>query len=165
MNKKSKWKAIKSVWGAVVIFSVIVSILSFFLQISGTVDFWSLLVLPLHSFLITQIPIYYAILLAVVCLTFYSVIRLVRKTKEPILDLSYGRRLALLCETPRTPEFLKQQYDNWKSQERGVFIGGYHFDDYMKRLEKQGFLQYVDGDWRVTKKALDYIDKYHGRQG
>jgi hypothetical protein len=32
----------------------------------------------------------------------------------------------------------------------------------MKRLEKQGFLKYVDSRWQITEKALDYIKKYHG---
>lgn len=79
-----------------------------------------------------------------------------------ILDLNYGRKIALLCQAPRTTEFLRQQYDYWKSQSSVAVIGGYEFDDYMKRLEKESFLVYVNGKWQVTTKALEHISKYHG---
>jgi predicted transcriptional regulator len=43
-----------------------------------------------------------------------------------------------------------------------ILAGGYDFNDYMKRLEKQGYLKYRNGKWEATDKALDYIEKYHG---
>jgi uncharacterized protein with von Willebrand factor type A (vWA) domain len=36
------------------------------------------------------------------------------------------------------------------------------FDEYMKSLQKEGYLKYGDGKWKVSDKALDYIEKYHG---
>jgi len=162
MNKKSKRKSIKSIWGVIVVLSVILGIISSVLQISGTVDFWSLLVLPLYAFFITEIRIYYAILFVIACIIIYSVIKH-RKRKSCILDFNDARKIALLCQTPKTTDFLRQHYDHWESQTSWVFIGGYGFDDFMKRLEKESFLEYVNGKWHVTTKALEYISKYHGR--
>lgn len=79
-----------------------------------------------------------------------------------ILDLDYGRQIAILCQTPRTTDYLRGKYEEWESRSRAILIGGYGFDDYMKRLEKQGYLKYRNGKWEVTDKALGYIEKYHG---
>jgi len=163
MSKKSVWQTVKSVWKAIVGLSVILSIASFVLQVWGIIDFWRLLVLPLYVFFTTKIPIYYVVLFVAICIVIYSVTRTAKKPKSCILDFTDGRKIALVCQTPRTTDFLRQQYDYWKSQERGIFIGGYGFDDYMKRLEKEGFLKYIDGTWQVTTKALEYVKKYHGK--
>jgi len=162
MNKKTKWQTIKSVWKIVGVLSVILGIVASVLQISGAVNFWILLVPPLYALLITQIPIYYAILFPAVCIAVYSAIKFTERRMSCILDLEDGRKIALLCQTPRTTEFLKQQYNYWQSQRSFVFIGGYGFDGYMKRLEKEGYLNYVNEKWQVTTKALEYISKYHG---
>ena len=162
--KKSVWKTTKSVWKVIVGLSVILSIISFVLQISGIVNFWSLLVLPLYDSLVTNIPIYYVILFAIVLMIIlFSAIKLRNRHKKCILDLVDGRRIAILCQTPRTTDFLRQRYDFWESQSTVKVIGGYNFDDFMKRLEKEGFLKYLNGKWQVTTKALEYIKKYHGR--
>jgi hypothetical protein len=163
MNNKSKWQTIKSTWKIIVGLSVILGIITSLLQISGTVDFWGLLVLPLNAFLITEIPIYYAVLFVTTCVMLYYFVRRLRnKYKSCILDLNYGRKIALLCQIPRTTDFLRQQYNYWESQSSVTVIGGYGFDDYMKRLEKESFLVYANGKWQVTIKALEYISKYHG---
>lgn len=163
MNKKSKWETIKTVWGVIVIFSVILGIIASILQISGVVNFWGLLVLPLYAFLTTEIPLYYAILFVIASIVIsYTAIKLRKRYKRYILDLEDGRRIALLCQTRRTTEFLRQRYDYWESQSGVVVLGGYRFNDYMKRLEKEGFLEYINGKWQVTNKALEYIKKYHG---
>jgi hypothetical protein len=61
-----------------------------------------------------------------------------------------------------TTEYLRQKYEEWESRSKVAILGGYGFDDYMKRLEKQGYLKYRNEKWEVTDKALDYIGKYHG---
>ena len=119
-----------------------------------------------------NIPIYYVILLAIGCVVSYFTIKLmylgVRRLarrmamRKSILDLNYGRRIATLCQTPRTADFLRQQYDNWESQSHVLVIGGLSFDDYLKRLDNEGFLEYSNGKWQSTRKALEYIAKYHG---
>jgi hypothetical protein len=108
-----------------------------------------------------------AILLAVlVFVLFYPIFRFRTHRfgthRSNILDLDYGRWLAELCETPRTTDYLRGKYEEWKSRSRVAVIGGYDFEDYMKQLEKQGYLIYQNEKWHVTDKALDYIDKYHG---
>ena len=164
MSKKTKRQAIKTVWGVIVVLSVILGLIASILQLSGTVDFWTLLFLPIYTLLITETPIYHAILfVAVVIIVLYFAVKLRRRGKSCILDLEDGRKIAILCQTPRTTDFLRQQYDFWQRQSGVVVLGGYNFDDYMKRLEREGFLEYINGQWRVTQKALAYIVKYHGR--
>jgi len=164
MSNKSKWQTIKSLWKVIVGLSVILSIITAFLQLSGAVNLWSLLVLPLYDFLVADIPIYYAIFSIVVfVIILFSAIKLRNRNKKCFLDFVDGRKLAILCQTPRTTDFLRQQYDYWESQSTWTVIGGYNFDDFIKGLEKEGFLVYENGNWHVTTKALEYIKKYHGR--
>jgi len=128
------------------------------LQIVGTVDFWSLLILPLNSILSSSISVYYVVLFIVVLIILsYSFIKL-RGRRENILDHLYGRRIAILCQTPRTTQYLRQRFEEWN---RGV-IGGYGFENYIKDLEKQGYLIYRNEKWETTDKALDYLEKYSG---
>jgi len=155
MSKKSVWQ--KSIWRAIIGLSAILTIIASILQISGTINVWNLFV-----FFSTSIPLYYAILFVIALIIIsYSAIKF-RKRHKNILDFHDARKIALLCQEPRTTDFLRQQYDYWQSQSTWVFIGGYGFDDYMKRLEKEGYLNYVNGKWQVTTKALEYISKYHG---
>ena len=160
MNKKSKWQF---VWKIIGILSGILTIIASVLQIFGLVDFYGLLLLPLYTFLITEIPIYYTVLFVATCvLLYYFVRRLRNRYGSRILDFSDARKIALLCQTPRNTEFLREQYDYWQRQSTVFIAGGYGFDDYMKRLEKESFLEYSNGKWQVTTKALEYIRKYHG---
>lgn len=162
MNKKSKWQIKKSVWKIIVGLSIILGIISSVLQISGTVDFWSLLVLPLYAFRIIEIPIYYAVLFVTACVVlYYSVTKLRNRYERCILDYLDGRKIALLCRTPRTTDFLRQQYDYWVSQ--SSWGPSPTLEYYMKRLEKQGFLVYINRKWQITSQASEYILKYHGR--
>jgi hypothetical protein len=160
MPKRSKWHA--SIWKIIVALSVILGLITSILQVFGAVDFGDLLFHPLYDFLTSSIPIYYVVVLAlIIAIVYYSTIRL-RGYRSCILDLEDGRRIAILCQTPRTTEYLRQKYEEWESRSEVAVIGGFVFDDYMKRLEKQGFLKYRNGKWEVTKEALDYVAKYHG---
>ena len=157
---KSKWYT--SVWKVIGVLAVIFGLLASALQVFGAIDFMSLLVLPLYSFFTSSISIYYVVLiLAVVLVVLFLLLRF-RGHRSNILDHDYGRWLAELCQTPRTTDYLRGKYEDWESRSRVKVIGGYDFEDYMKRLEKQGYLKYRNGKWEVTDKALDYIDKYHG---
>jgi hypothetical protein len=157
MPKKSKWY--ESVWKVIGVLAVIFGLIASALQIFGAIDFLGLVILPLYTFLTSSVSIYHVILLLVVlAISTYSVIRF--RGRSNILDFSYGRWLAELCQTPRTTDYLRNKYEDWESQ--STFAGGSGFDDYMKRLEKQGYLKYRNGKWEVTDKALDYIEKYHG---
>jgi hypothetical protein len=157
MPKRSKWHA--SVWKIIGALSVIFGLIASALQIFGAVDFWG----PLYAFLTSSIPIYYVVVLALVVavVSYYSAIRL-RGYRSSIFDREYGRRITLLCKTPQTTEYLKQKYEEWESQSIVAAIGWYSFNDYMKPLEKQGFLEYRNGKWEATKKGMDYVEKYHG---
>ena len=161
MTKKSKRQAIKTVWGVVVTFSVILGLIASILQVSGTVDFWSLLVLPIQFFTM-EIPIFYAILLVItLVIVMFSAIRLRKGRKRCILDYSYGRKIALISKKPQHTAYLRSVFNIW--QRKSSWLSGHGFDYYIKRLEKEGFLKYVNGEWQVTQKALEYIDKYYGR--
>jgi len=160
MPKKSKWYT--SIWKVIGVLSVIFGLVASLLQIFGAVDFWGLLILPLYNLLTSSISIYYVVLfIAVILILSYSLLRFIGH-RSNILDLDYGRRIAILCQTPRTTDYLREKYEEWESRSRTIVLGGYDFDDYMKRLEKQGYLKYRNGKWEVTDKALDYIEKYHG---
>ncbi|MCW4008180.1 MAG: hypothetical protein NWF09_05790 [Candidatus Bathyarchaeota archaeon] len=159
MPKKSMWDS--RLWKIVLaigtILGIIVSLLTIF-DALGKVAFWA----TLNNFLTSSVSVYVVlVLLPVIVILIYSVGR-IRKRESCILDFEDARHIAILCQTPRTTDFLRQQYDYWQRQSRVVVLGGYGFDDYMKRLEKQDFLKYQNGTWQVTQKALDYIAKYHG---
>ena len=165
MPKKSKWQNLSLVWKAIVAVSVIIGIpasIATILQILGAVDIWGLLILPLYDFFTFSVSIYYVVLVIIVLVILSYLFVRFRVFGSNILDLDYGRQMAILCQTPRTTDYLRGKYDEWKSRSNVVVLGGYHFNDYMKRLEKQGYLKYRNGKWEVTDKALDYIEKYHG---
>ena len=168
------WQRIKSAWKYIVGLSTVFGIISFLIQISGWIDLWSLIILPAYTFFLTGIPIYIVVLLAItIVLVYYAIkygIKIIPKflpkvvrRKITILDLPYGRKIALLCGVPRTTDYLRIQYDHWISQSRVAVFGGYGFNDYMRRLENEGHLKYENGSWTVSQNALDYIRKYHGR--
>lgn len=151
--KKSRWY--ESLWKLISVLAVIFGLIASALQIFGAVDFWGALIIPLCDFLTSSVPVY----ILVVSLILVVIVLRFKGSRENILDFEDARRIALLCQTPRTTEYLRQQYKYWK---RGVVnMGEYYFHDYMKKLERQGYLKYVDGKWEVTQKALEYIKKYH----
>jgi hypothetical protein len=160
MPKKPKWY--ESMWKVIGALAIIFSLIASMLQVFGAVDFWSLLALPLYNLFVSSVSFFYVVLIIVVILMVsYSLIWF-REHRSNILDFDYGRRIAILCQTPRTTDYLREKYEEWKSRSGAIVIGGYTFDDYMKRLEKQSYLRYRNGKWDVTDKALDYIEKYHG---
>jgi len=160
MPKKPKWY--ESVWKVIGVLAVIFSLIASLLQVFGAIDFLGLVILPLCTFFTSSVSIYYvALLIVVLVILSYSVIRF-KGHRYNVLDWNYGRWLAESCQTPRTTDYLREKYEEWKSRNDVLAIGGYGFDDYMKLLEKQGYLKYRNGKWEVTDKALDYIEKYHG---
>jgi hypothetical protein len=158
MPKKPKWY--ENVWKVIGVLAVIFGLIASMLQLFGAIDFLGLVILPLYTFLTSSVSIYYVVLLIVVLVILScSVIRF-RGHRHNVLDWDYGRWLAELCDTPRTTDYLRNKYEEWES--RSSSVGRMGFDDYMKRLEKQGYLKYRNEKWEVTDKALDYIEKYHG---
>lgn len=158
--KKPKWYT--NIWKVIGVLSVTFGLIASILQIFGAIDFLGLLVLPLYNFFTSSVSVYNVVLVIVVLVILsYFLVRF-RVFGSNILDLHYGRQLAILCQTPRTTDYLREKYEEWERRSDWVVIGGYRFDDYMKRLEKQGYLKYRGGKWEVTDKALDYIEKYHG---
>jgi len=161
MPKKSKWY--ESVWKVIGVLAVIFGLIASLLQVFGAVDFWNLLIVPLSNFLASSVSIFYVVLtLAVILIISYFLIWF-RGHRRNILDFEYGRWIAELCQTPRTTDYLRGKYEE-RERQLPVVIGyrKYHFNDYMKLLEKQGYLKYRNEKWEVTDKALDYIEKYHG---
>jgi len=108
------------------------------------------------QFLQLQFPLWIVLLsFSIIALTLAFSLR--SRERKNILDFEYGRRIVELCQAPKTTEYLRNKYEEWTS---GIIaIGGYKFEDYIKRLEKQGYLKYRDEKWEATDKALNYIKK------
>jgi len=160
-NKESMWDS--NVAKAIGVIASVVSILTAMgiLQYLGTIDFWT----PLMTFFLSEISVYLIFVIIFIFITITIIVRyLVQRKEGSVLDWEDARIIANLCRTSRTTEFLSKQYYNWVSRQEWTLAGGWGFDDYMKRLEKQSFLSYnrQDGTWRVSQKALDYMAKYHG---
>jgi len=152
MPKKSKWQS--NVWKTIIGLSVVIGLIASALQIFGAVDFWSLLILPIYTFLVSSVSVYYVVLFIVVFITVaYFMVRL-RGYGKCILDSAYPRQIAMLCQTPRTTEYLREKYEEWESQSSWVVLGGYNFDDYMKRLEKKVFLNIVMENGKSQTRLL-----------
>lgn len=149
-------------WKVIGVFFTVVGGISALLQIFGAVDFWNLLILPLYDFFTSSVSIYHVALILGVVLVLCLLLFRLRERRSNILDFEYGRWIAELCQTPRTTDYLRNKYEEWERRSRVVAFGDYNFDDYMKMLEKQGYLKYRNGKWEATDKAFDYIDKYHG---
>jgi hypothetical protein len=168
MPKKSIWDS--QVWKIVVAIGIILGILSSALQISGKVDFWNSLILPIINFFTIPIPLYSVPLAFIIVIVILLIIASIGGSntlspsslfdKSDILDDDYVRYVAVLCRTPQTTDFLKQKYQEFR--ERYGIRGGYSFEDCLKQLENRELLIFQDGKWTVTQKALDYIEKYHG---
>jgi len=158
MSKRSKWQSLSLAWkiiaGLSVVFGLVVSIVTL-LQWLGTVDFWN----PLYGFFTLSVPLYYFAVLILGVFVVLVLLVLSGSYGSNILDDYYGRHLAILCQEPRTTDYLRRKLDEWKNRDR--HHGGYGIDGYLKRLESEGYLKYLDGEWVVSDKALDYIVKYH----
>jgi hypothetical protein len=158
MGNKSKWKS--KIWKSIVSFSVILGVVASSLQISGTMDLGNLLALPLYSFLSTEIKTYHAVLFTIaILIVLYLATKL--KHRKGILEYVSARAIVSLCEIPKTTESLKRDYYHWH---RGWIAGGEpSFYEFVKRLEKKGFLQYDDGKWQASPEALNHVKKYEGK--
>jgi hypothetical protein len=161
MTKESVWdsNAWKTVIALSIILGIIVSILGI-LDWLGKIDIKT----PITSFFNSEISILNLSIavIAIIALVIVTVCLLKKRKRGCILDDDRdARRIAILCQTPRTTAYLRQQYNYWQSQYQ---FGSGGFDDVMKTLEKQRFLTFnkPNGTWQVTQKALDYIAKYHG---
>lgn len=153
MPKKLKWH--ESVWKVIGVLAVIFGLIASVLQVFGAVDFWN----PLYNFFTLSVPIYYsAVFILGVFVVFFLLVS--RSYESNILDKEFARHIAILCQTPRTTDYLRRKVEEWKNQ--GGYHGVYNINDYLKRLENQGYLRYLNEGWEVTDKALDYIEKYHG---
>jgi len=171
MPKKSIWES--NFWKTVIAISVILTIIASFLtilQLLGTVDVYNLLILPIINFFTIPIPLYsvplaFLIVLAILLVLAYASGSNIVTISNPlaradILDDDCVRYVAVLCQTPRTADFLKQKYQEFR--ERLGYRGGYSSDELLKELEDRGLLVFQNEKWQVTQKALDYIAKYHG---
>ena len=78
------------------------------------------------------------------------------------LDLTDAKKIIKFCITPRKTSEIRSSYDHWKRNSGVLILGGFSFDDYIRNLEKEGFLISENGMWHSTHEALDYIEKYHG---
>lgn len=106
--------------------------------------------------------------LCILALILYLLFKRPRKrggiAKSNILDLDDARKIVAQCQTPKTTEELRRNYDYSQSQSRWVVLGGYNFNDYIQRLEEEGCLIHNPNNskWSATEKAIEYIRKYHG---
>jgi hypothetical protein len=165
MPKRSRWQNLSLIWKAIVAVSIIIGIpasVATILQVLGAADIWRLLILPLYNFFTLSVSIYYVVLVIIALVILSYLLVRFRILGSNVLDTDYGRQIAILCQTPRTTDYLRGKYEDWKSQSPVILVRAPHFNDYIKQLENQGYLKYRDGKWEVTDKALDYIEKYHG---
>ena len=167
MPSKSIWDS--QFWKIVIAIGIILGILSSALQISGKVDFWNSLIVPIINFFTIPVPLYsiplaFIVVLAILLVLAYTGGSTTVTVSTPfaradILDGDDVRYAVVLCQTPRTADFLKRKYQEFR--ERHGFSGGYSSDELLKQLENRGLLVFQNGKWGVTQKALDYIAKYH----
>jgi cell division protein FtsW (lipid II flippase) len=170
MPKKSIWES--NSWKTVIAISVILTIIASFLtilQLLGTVDVYNLLLLPIINFFTIPIPLYsiplaFLVVLVIILVLAYASSGSVTISnpfdRADILDDDCVRYVAVLCQTPRTADFLRQKYQEFR--ELHGYRGGYSSDELLKELEDRGLLIFQNAKWEVTQKALDYIEKYHG---
>lgn len=166
MPNKSIWES--QIWKIVVAMGIILGILSSVLQMSGKVDFWNSLIMPIVNFFTIPVPLYsiplaFLVVLAILLVLAYTfgsnTVTISPIVRADILDDDCVRYAVVLCKTPRTADFLKQKYEEFR--ERLGYSGGYSSDELLKKLEDRGLLVFQNGKWEVTQKALDYIAKYH----
>lgn len=169
MPKKSWWES--PFWKALGALAALVTIIGFLLQIFGAVDVYNLLVVPIINFFTFPVPLYSIPLAFLVVLAIFFLWLYLGDKSSPvsvsnplaradILDDDDVRYVAVLSQTPRTADFLKKKYDDFRYQNE--IRGGYSSDRLLKEMEERGLLEFQLGEWKVTQKALAYIDKYHG---
>lgn len=167
---KSWWES--NPWKIIRAISIILTIIASFLtalQLLGTLDVYSLLILPIINFLTIPIPLYsiplvlliYIVVLALIALKIESNTKIMIDPLDlaGILDNAYVRHLAILCKTPRTVDFLTKEYPEIRKQ-FGI-TDGYSINELLKELENRDFFVFQNGKWKVTEIALFYIEKYH----
>lgn len=160
MKKESIWDS--SAVKALSTLATVLTIITFLLEFGK--DLW----LPLSSLLPSQSSIYAFLVTIVVFIVLLYVLARARqlgKTKaigKNILDLAFARTIALECGTPKTAGHLRQLYEAWIRIDAHISV--LSFNDYIEKMEKQDCLTFNKREktWRVTKKAVDYILKYHG---
>lgn len=165
LAEKSIWD--NDVWKVIVGFSVILTIITSLLQISGILDLWRTLVLPIITFFTSPIPLYSIPLSLLLIFAFVLVVTYLfgsRSIRNPvaragILDKVCVKHLAILCKNPRTAKFLKKKYN--QCLERNSLSGDYLPDELLKVLEARGLFIFQNEKWEVTQKTLDYLKKYH----
>ena len=167
MPKKSIWES--NTWKTVIAISVIATIGSFLLQLSGQVDFWNILILPIINFFNYSVPLY-SIPLSFLA-GFVFLIILARTggsnsgsisnpfSRAGILDDGSVAYLAILCKTPRTANFLKKEYNEFREKHR--ITGGYYSNEILKEMENRGLLLFQNEKWEITSKSTEYLKKYH----
>ena len=116
LPKKSIWES--NLWKTIVAISVILAIITSLLQISGKVNFWDSFILPIINFFTIPIPLYsiplaFLVVLAILFVLAYTAGSNTLTISNPlaragILDDDCVRYVAILCKTPRTASFLKQ---------------------------------------------------------
>ena len=168
MPKKSIWDS--QVLKIVGLISTILGIISFLLQISGIVDFWNSLIVPIANFFTIPIPLYsiplaFLVVLAILLILAYTGGSNTVTISNPlaradILDSKYMRYVALLCRTSQTVDFLKQKYQ--ESFHPNLNPEVYSLEYCLKELDERELIIFQDGKWTATQKALAYIAKYHG---
>ena len=159
MSVQSLKNMLKSIWQIIVAVFVILGGLASLQTLGLLGNLGALITLPFVA-----IPIYIVTILVVVLIAIFVAASKLKK-RDSILVLEDARRLVLLCQTPQATSFLRSNYDAWQRESNVVVLGGLNFDDYMRDLERQGYLEYVDGQWLATRKAIRIIARYHGDAG
>jgi len=99
----------------------------------------------------------YILLFTLVLLVTLHFLRRFLYKRHFFLKFSDARKLALLCQTPKTTRHLRALYVVWEKQHSQVLTGANNFTDFIKDQEKEGILKYVNGKWHITKKGLEVI--------
>ena len=150
MPEKSIWES--NFWKTIVAISVILTIISYLLQISGRVNFWDSLILPIINFFTIPIPLYsiplafLVVLIIILVLTYTggpdTGLTSYTLARADFLDQDCIRYVAKLCKIPRTANFLKQKYLECLRQHE---LRGYSPDDMLKELDNRGLLLFQNG--------------------
>ena len=167
MPKKSLWES--NIWKTIIAISVIATIGSFILQLSGHVNFWNILILPIINFFNYPLPLYSIPLAFLVVLIFLIIFGNTGGStnisignpfsRAGILDHASVAYLAVLCKTPRTADFLKNKYKEFRLEHN--ISGGYSSEEILKEMEERELLVFQNEKWEITSKSTGYLKKYH----
>jgi hypothetical protein len=173
MPKTSIWDS--NIVKAITAIAALVTVVGFFLQYFGKVDFWNYLILPIANFFNSPIPVYSIPLAFLVVIGGFLLILYIDSRLHPnsprtspsnpfagakILDTECYRNMALSAKTPQTADSLKEKYQKFRDYH--MISGGYSGEELIQEMEERGLLVFQNGKWEVTEKALAYIAKYHG---